>query len=192
VSAPVEPPEPPKPDRAAAGWYADPLGVGKHRYWDGESWTNQTVRPNPMTRGRLTGPEIVIGIAGLALAASPFLVWAHVLIFGSYNLFQLLTADGSSHALAWILVLAGAGTAVVAFFVKTDTRIVAIAVGLIAGAIALLKAIHLLHEVRAAKGTASMGYGPWIAVIACAAMIVAGFLETHSGSDGASALPPPV
>jgi len=67
---------------------------------------------------------------------------------------------------------------------------VAIAVGLIAGIIALLKAIHLVHEVKAAKGAASMGYGPWIAVIACVVMIVAGFVETTSDNDAASALPP--
>lgn len=183
----ASPPEPPTPDKAAAGWYTDPLGIGKHRYWDGESWTERTVRPNPMSRaGRLSGPEIVIGIAGIALAVSPFLVWAHVIIFGDYNLFHLLTADGSPHTLAWGFVLAGAGTAVVAFFVKTDTRIVAIAVGLLAGFFALLKAVHLVHEVRAAKGAATMGYGPWVAVAACAVLIVAGFVEARSDSDGGS------
>ena len=60
----------------------------------------------------------MIGIAGIALAVSPFLVWAHVIIFGDYNLFQLLAADGSSPAIGWIPVLAGVGTAGMAFFVR--------------------------------------------------------------------------
>jgi Protein of unknown function (DUF2510) len=187
----IPPPEPPTPGKAAAGWYADPLGIGKHRYWDGDNWTERTVRPNPISRVRnLSAPEIVIGIAGLALAVSPFLVWARVIIFGDYNLFHLLTSDGSSHTLAWLFILAGAGTAAIAFLVRTDTKIVAIGVGLIAGFLALLKAIHLVHQVNAAKGAAKMGYGPWVAVAACAVMIVAGFVETRSQKETASVPPP--
>jgi hypothetical protein len=45
------PPEPPTPDKAAAGWYADPLGIGKHRYWDGE---RRTVRPCGRIRSAVT------------------------------------------------------------------------------------------------------------------------------------------
>lgn len=73
---------------------------------------------------------------------------------------------------------------------KTDTRIVAIAVGLIVGFFALLKTIHLVHQVRAAKGAASMGYGPWVAVAACAVLIVAAFVETRFRSDAVSDFPP--
>jgi hypothetical protein len=94
----------PPPDKAAAGWYTDPLGIGKQ-------------------------------------------------------------ATGTAR-------------------VKTDTKIVAIAVGLITGFFAVLKSIHLIHEVSAAKGAAKMGYGLWVAVAACAGLIVAGFVETTpSGAD---------
>jgi hypothetical protein len=183
----VPPPEPPTPGKAAAGWYTDPLGIARHRYWDGESWMERTVRPNPMSRARkLSGPETVIGMAGIALAVSPFLVWVRVILFGDYDLFHVLTSTGSSHALAWGFILAGAGTAVVAFFVKVDTKTVAIAVGLIAGFFALLKAIHLVHEVDASKGAAKIAYGPWVAIAACAVLIVAGFVEARSGSDAGS------
>lgn len=37
---------------AAAGWYADPHGSAKERYWDGERWTDN-VRKSPVAA---TGP----------------------------------------------------------------------------------------------------------------------------------------
>jgi fatty acid desaturase len=186
----AEPPEPPAPDKAPAGWYTDPLGIGKHRYWDGESWTEQTVRPNPMTNAR-SGAEIVIGISGIALAVSPFLVWAHIILFGDYNLFQLLNAEGASRALAWILLIGGVIAAVFAFFIRVSTRAVALGVGILVGIFALVKAINLTHEVNAAKieGAASVGYGPWVAVVACVVMIVGGVMVSRSPADD-NKLPP--
>ncbi len=33
---------PPTPTFGKAGWYSDPQGLARVRYWDGAAWTNQT------------------------------------------------------------------------------------------------------------------------------------------------------
>ncbi len=43
VSAGVAGPPPAPP----AGWYADPAGGSRHRYWDGQRWTERTAPPPP-------------------------------------------------------------------------------------------------------------------------------------------------
>jgi hypothetical protein len=43
VSAGVASPPPAPP----AGWYADPAGGSRHRYWDGQRWTERTAPPPP-------------------------------------------------------------------------------------------------------------------------------------------------
>jgi hypothetical protein len=42
-TAPTDPISPPSPPPLPpAGWYADPVGVGSQRFWDGQQWTEQT------------------------------------------------------------------------------------------------------------------------------------------------------
>ena len=39
AAPPVPPPSIPPPQLPPAGWYADPSGPGRVRYWDGLAWT---------------------------------------------------------------------------------------------------------------------------------------------------------
>lgn len=40
--APTPPAPAPDPNLPEAGWYQDPAGGGRQRYWDGDSWTHDT------------------------------------------------------------------------------------------------------------------------------------------------------
>jgi hypothetical protein len=37
---PLPPGTPPPPGAAKRGWYADPTGTGKQRYWNGKEWSD--------------------------------------------------------------------------------------------------------------------------------------------------------
>jgi Protein of unknown function (DUF2510) len=37
---PLPPDTPPPPGAAKRGWYPDPTGTGKHRYWNGKKWSD--------------------------------------------------------------------------------------------------------------------------------------------------------
>lgn len=39
-----------------AGWYADPAGQARYRYWDGRGWTHQTSHAKDPVNGRALGP----------------------------------------------------------------------------------------------------------------------------------------
>ena len=39
------PPSPPPPPSGAPGWYADPAGEPRQRYWDGSAWSDHVWRP---------------------------------------------------------------------------------------------------------------------------------------------------
>jgi uncharacterized protein len=65
----MERPEAPIPPSAPAGWYSDPDGSGRRRYWDGERWTDALApyesaggrgdasTPTPAVPGGATSPE---------------------------------------------------------------------------------------------------------------------------------------
>jgi MFS family permease len=157
--------------------------VGKHRYWDGTSWTNKTVRPNPVSRTGRSTAEMVIGISGVVLGISPFITWTTVILLGNLDLFQLLEAGGHPRTLAWLIVLCGAGAAVWGWFGDRHAAVGAIVIGLIAGILSVILLIHLRREVRQIHEVASVGIGAWLAPIACVGLIVGGFMATRTADQ---------
>jgi hypothetical protein len=162
--------------QARAGWYPDPNGSGSLFYWDGSAWTGEvrSAQTAPKLSGQIGTPEILVGGGGVAIALSPFLTWIKVVLFGSLSLFQLYEAAGASKALPWATVIAGIGAAAAAFIHRKRqmTFAVGLCVGLIGGALALYALIGLRSEISDADGFAAIGFGPYVAVAGCAAMLV--------------------
>lgn len=141
--------------------------------------TMSVVGPRGKPRPDSGGRRAMIALGGLGLAISPFMTWMHVALLGGLNLFQLLKADGDPTGIVWIAVLIGIGIALATgtgLGTKAISR-TAMIVGLIAGACALLVIAGLVHATNQADGLASMSYGPWIALISCAAMVLGGGQE---------------
>jgi len=122
-----------------------------------------------------------MGIGGVALGVSPFLTWLRVFLLGNLNLFQLLQAAGKSQLLAWGAVVAGGAAAWIAWDTKdpANPRDVGLGVGLGAGALALWALLGLSHDVREAQGLAEVAYGPWVALLGCAALVVGGLMDSR-------------
>jgi len=165
-------------DSSPAGWYPDPLSVATYRFWDGAHWTNNVsggaVGGAQGFRGWRKG-QTLIGLGGVTLAVSPFLTWVKVVLIGNLNLFQLLQASGHhSGDLAWGAVLAGGAVALDAWIVRAKPRTVGVMVGGSAGVVAVIEFVHLVHDVRQLDGLVTTSYGPWLAVLGCATMVVGG------------------
>jgi hypothetical protein len=169
---------------AKPGWYPDPIGAGEFRYWNGAEWTNDTY-----ARRSVDGGGMTIGVGGIVLAVSPFLPWAKVLLLGNLSLFQLLELDGHGRALAWILVIVGAGTAFNVWVSKIAVQGLAIVAGILLAILTVLLAIRLHHDARELQGAAAVSYGSWVAAAACVAMVIGGFLSQGKPSGGH--VPPP-
>ena len=171
-----------------AGWYADPHSVATYRFWDGAHWTNhvsgETIGRARGSRGWIKG-QIVIALGGVTLAVSPFLTWAKVVLIGDLNLFQLLQASGhNGSGLAWGAVLAGGAVALNVLTLGAKPRTVGVMVGGTAGVIAVIEFVHLFHDIRQLDGLVTTSYGPWIAVIGCAMMVVGGLLPDRRSRPG--------
>lgn len=173
-------PPPDRTDASPAGWYPDPLSVATYRFWDGAQWTNYVSGGAEDLRGRSMG-RALIALGGVTLAVSPFLTWVKVVLIGNLNLFQLLQDSGHGDALAWGAVLAGGIVAVDALGVGVRPRTAGVIVGGIAGAIAVVEFFHLVHDIRQLDGLVTTAYGPWLAVLGCATMVVGGLLPERFG-----------
>jgi len=128
-----------------------------------------------------------MGIGGVALAISPFLTWLKVFLLGNLDLFQLLQATGKPQFLAWGAVAAGGAAAWIAWDTRdpANPRDVGLGVGLGAGALALWALLSLAHDIREAQGLAEISYGPWVALLGCAALIVGGLMESRTKQPSA-------
>jgi hypothetical protein len=120
----------------------------------------------------------MIALGGIALAISPFLTWVNAVLIGGVDLFNALQITGRSEDLAWIAVLMGTSVAGVAWTSGRlrVVRAVSISIGLIAGAGSIWVLIVLTRDVRVVDGLAQLSYGPWVAILACAAVLIGGLL----------------
>lgn len=120
---------------------------------------------------------------GLGLAISPFLTWVKVVLLGNLSLFQLFDAAGRSNGWAWAAVFGGGAAAFVTLRERNPSTVrgVGLGVGLLGGALALYALVDLRHDLSEAHGLAAIGIGPYLAVAACAAMVV-GAITTRRAS----------
>lgn len=170
---------------APAGWYPDPLSVSERRYWDGERWTDHLHSQGTEQAAAAAGrdrPRLAVILGAVALALSPFLTWANVVLLGSLNLFQLAEAAGDSTGVIWAFVLIGAASAFGAWKAKSRRAVplIGLLVGFLVGAVAILVFIGMINGVREADGLATVSYGPWVAILGCAAMVVGGLMSKRA------------
>jgi hypothetical protein len=170
-----------------AGWYQDPEDQTgqRYRYWDGSQWSQATHEYRSLdSSDRVKAPSVrwIAAGGGLALAASPFLSWADVILLGDLNLFQLLRAGGNSTGLAWLAVGVGLTVAFTAYAARklSAVRLTAIFMGLLAGFISIVVLTGMTKDAEEAAGLVQIAWGPWIAVGGCVAMIIAGVLPQSS------------
>jgi uncharacterized protein DUF2510 len=167
-----------------AGWYVDPWSRAEKRYWDGSRWTEHAhgvARRKPASWDNFTNNPVrlVAGCGGAGLVVAPFLPWVSVVFLGDLNLFQLLRVGGHTSGLGWLAVAIGAGVAITAYLHPklTTVRVTAFAAGLLAGAYSAIVLTSLVHDVERARGLARVRWGPYVAVAACVAMLVAALLK---------------
>jgi hypothetical protein len=132
---------------------------------------------------------LFVRLGGIALGISPFLTWMKVVLFGNFNLFQVLNVGAHNRSeLAWLVVLLGGGVAVSTWTASkpATARAVGLVVGLLAGALAILFFIGLARGVRHADGLATVSYGPWVAVLGCAGMVIGGLMPIQQRSAPAA------
>lgn len=173
--------QPPNGDsKSPAAWYRDPRSVAVFRYWDGDAWTSfisngQGDAEGLHGRGR---GQPLIALGGVALAISPFFTWVNVVLLGGLNLFQLFNAGGHPSGWAWAVVIAGGAVALDTGILGNEarSRIIGVMVGLFVGALAAIVFVGLIRDVRHADGLASISYGPGIAFLGCAVMVIGGLL----------------
>ncbi len=115
-----------------------------------------TATPVPNRAGVIVGAAVVL--------IAPFFSWAHVILLGDLNLFNLISA---AHASAlWALIPMGLAILVIVAVLRRSHR--ARTLGIIAGTVAALVdgllLIALLHDVRSTYGLAQVRLGPWIGV----------------------------
>jgi Na+/pantothenate symporter len=129
-------------------------------------------------------PSTVVALGGVALGISPFLTWVNVVLLGGLNLFQLAEITGHRTGLAWSAVIVGGASAFGAWRAKSRRRtwLIGVVVGLLAGAVAILMLIGMVRDVRQAEGLARVSYGPWVAVLGCAAMVAGGLMSRRQPS----------
>jgi hypothetical protein len=158
--------------------------------WCGSDLASQESRAEASSRTRSRGMLLVL-IGGCAVAAAPFFVWVHVALLGDLNLFNLISASHrSSQWVAVIPMLLGIGALVGGLRRSPRLRAIAVASGLVAGAVDGLLLVALLHAVRQSYGFAQVALGPWIGVAGAVLMIVGGVQSGSrrgSGSQGSAA-----
>jgi len=124
----------------------------------------------------------MIALGGIALAISPFLTWVNAVLLGGIDLFNALQITGHSEAPGWIAVATGAAVAWIGW-TSSRLRVVkatSICIGLIAGAGSIWTLITLTRDSRVVYGLAHVSYGPWVAILGCAAILSGGLLLNRS------------
>ena len=177
--------DPQTPSTPPAGWYQDPELPTKLRYWDGNMWgprqpdtppENQSDIPKTRWPADENLDRATILAASLVLVVAPFLTWAKVFILGSLDLFETYEAAGSSSENAWIYIFLGLTSAWAGARVKSLPN-----AKLAGGAVGVISAVFIVTLLVAVPNSefASWSLGPWIALIACAALVFSALRETY-------------
>jgi hypothetical protein len=126
----------------------------------------------------------MIALGGIALAISPFLAWVNAVLLGGIDLFNALQITGHSESPAWIAVLSGAAAAWLGWTSRhlRVVKAISICIGLIAGAGSIWMLIAITRDTRVVDGLAQVSYGPWVAILGCAAVLSGGLLLNRSPS----------
>lgn len=119
--------------------------------------------------------NVLVGIAGVGLAAAPFLPWVHVFIIGNLDLMQLLSAAKDGTWIGYVCSASGAAIALTGFMPIRGRAGADVAALIVAAAVGLLGATdwtRLVQAVGASDGFGSLGAGALVAAIAVVVMAV--------------------
>ena len=79
---------------APSGWYADPLGRGEHRFWDGSSWTDHVstagvVSQSPLKMGSLGRLKwFMLGLVSPLVVKFVVFAWLRVVFWFLYDFIE--------------------------------------------------------------------------------------------------------
>jgi Protein of unknown function (DUF2510) len=162
-------PETPSPD-VPAGWYQDPDRTQSQRYWDGDKWTDQIA-------------PIVQRVSGAA-KATPAITWPKATAFvgaaaiiigtiGPWGTSALESIAGTSTDGKWCLYV---GVLALLLLVARRVVLLNILIGLAAGAEGAYRISKVnsysVHALGQTIHPASVGWGLWIMVGGCVALII--------------------
>jgi hypothetical protein len=160
-----------------AGWYADPDRPGSQRYWDGANWTDQiapsaaTERAKPMK----STPAITWQKATAFSGAAAIIVGT----IGPWGTTALESIAGTSTDGKWCLF---AGFLALVLLAVRRVILFNILIGLGVGAEGLHRIStvngYSVHALGQTIHPASVGWGLWMMVVGCAALIVGSWFYT--------------
>jgi hypothetical protein len=160
-----------------AGWYADSARPESQRYWDGDNWTDQIapVAATEATWTSKTAPAITWPKGAAFLGAAAIIVGT----IGPWGTTALETIAGTSTDGKWCL-FAG----VLALLLLAVRRVILfnILIGLGVGAEGLHRIStvngYSVHALGQTIHPASVGWGLWMMVAGCAALIIGSWFYT--------------
>jgi hypothetical protein len=120
-----------------------------------------------------------MAVGAALMVVGPFITWVRVPLFGSLNLFSLLSAADASQAVAWFPI--GVAAFVLLSSMSSSrrwlSRVVSVVGGLIVGLIGIPLAVDLANEVGQLGGLAELGLGSWATAGGAVLMFVGGAVD---------------